>query len=168
MERRWTASVRFVRDQIPRAGARVTLTWRFLPTLSGGLEHNPRAGKTSPLANWLAVEETAKRPALILGTSSDRIGTPSGQSFYATLSKNLKRETGLPIAPYAGAAFGTFEDRWRLIGGLSVGFTERWSALVAHDGVNYHPMINFAHGRHAASLLFVDRRDPGVSYSVSF
>jgi hypothetical protein len=162
------ASARAVRDQIPRAGARATLTYRFLPTLAGGLEYNPRAGKASPLANWLAVEETRTRPALILGISSDRIGTPSGQSFYATLSKSLKPDTGLPIAPYAGVAYGTFEDRWRLIGGLSVGFTERWSALVVHDGVNYHPMINFSHRQHAVSVLFVDRRDPGVAYSVSF
>jgi hypothetical protein len=47
----------------------------------------------------LAIPETDRRPALILGTSSDRIGTPDGQSFYATFSKNLKRETELPIAP---------------------------------------------------------------------
>ena len=122
----------------------------------------------SPLANWLALEETAKRPALVAGTSSDRIGTPSGQSFYATLSKNLKRETGLPIAPYAGLAYGTYEDRLRPIGGLSLGFTERFSALVVYDGVNYHPMLNWSRGRHAASLILVDRRDPGVSYSVTF
>lgn len=115
-----------------------------------------------------ADRDKVARPALILGTSSDRIGTPSGQSFYATLSKSLKPETGLPIAPYAGVAYGTFEDRWRLIGGLSVGFSERWSALVVHDGVNYHPMINFSHRQHAVSLLLVDRRDPGVAYSVSF
>jgi hypothetical protein len=37
--------------------------------------------------NWLAVPETTKTPALIVGTSSDRIGTPGGQSFYATASK---------------------------------------------------------------------------------
>ena len=63
------------------------------------IEAGRAAGKVSPLANWLALPETEKRPALILGTSSDRLGTPSGQSFYATLSKSLRRETGLPIAP---------------------------------------------------------------------
>ena len=75
-------------DPAGRARLRMTLTYRFLPTFSAGLEYNPIAGKVSPLANWLAIKETTRRPALILGTSSDRIGTPSGQSFYGTLSKN--------------------------------------------------------------------------------
>ncbi len=70
----------------------------------------------SPLANLLAIRETGNRPALVLGTSSDRIGTLSGQAFYATLSKNLKRETGLPIAPYGSVVYGTDEDRVRPIG----------------------------------------------------
>jgi len=144
------------------------LTYRFLPTLSGGIEYNPRADKVSPLANWLAIQETATRPALIAGTSSDRIGTPSGQSFYATVSKNLKRETGLPIAPYAGVAYGTFEDRLRPIGGLSVGFTESFSLLLVHDGVNFHPILNISHKNHTASVLYVDTQDLGASYSFSF
>jgi hypothetical protein len=120
------------------------------------------------LANWLALSETERRPALILGTSSDRIGTPSGQSFYATLSKNLKREARLPIAPYAGVAYGTYEDRWRAIGGLNIGFTEQFTSLVIFDGVHVHPMLNFQHGRHIASFILVRGRDPGVSYSISF
>jgi hypothetical protein len=144
------------------------LTYKFLPTLSAGIEYNPRAGKVSPLANWLAVSETARRPALMLGTSSDRIGTPSGQSFYATVSKNLKRETRLPLAPYAGVAYGTYEDRLRPIGGLNIGFVEEVTALIIFDGVHVHPMLNFSRGRHIASFILVRGRDPGVSYSISF
>ena len=79
----------------------------MLPGLSGGVEYNPRVGQWSPLANWLAVPETRNRPAVMVGTSSDRIGTPSGQSFYGTVSKNLRREIRLPIAPYFGVAYGT-------------------------------------------------------------
>jgi hypothetical protein len=157
-----------IANQIPRASLRTTLTYRLTPSLSAGIEYNPRAGKASPLANWVPLGETARRPALILGTSSDRIGTPSGQSFYATFSKNLRRETRLPIAPYAGAVYGTYEDRLRPIGGLSVGFHEKVSALVVFDGVHVHPLLNFSHRRHAFSLILVRGRDPGVSYSISF
>jgi hypothetical protein len=157
-----------IANQIPRASLRTTLTYRLTPSLSAGIEYNPRAGKASPLANWVPLGETARRPALILGTSSDRIGTPSGQSFYATFSKNLRRETRLPIAPYAGAVYGTYEDRLRPIGGLSVGFHEKVSALVVFDGVHVHPLLNFSHSRHAFSLILVRGRDPGVSYSISF
>ena len=165
---RWSASIRAIANQIPRASVRTTLTYKFLLSLSGGIEYNPRADKVSPLANWLAVSETKNRPALILGTSSDRIGTPSGQSFYATISKNLKRETKLPIAPYFGFAYGTYEDRFRPIGGLNIGFTEQWGALTIFDGVHLHPMLNFSRGRHVLSLILVRGYDPGVSYSISF
>ena len=118
--------------------------------------------------NWLAVKETENRPALILGTSSDRIGTPEGQSFYATLSKKLKRETGLPIAPYAGVAYSTYEHRWLPLAGLNVYFTKKLSSLVIYDGVRVHPMLNYTHGRHNFSFLLAFANKPGFSYSVSF
>ena len=165
---RWSASFRAIANQVPRASVRTTLTYKFLPSLSGGIEYNPRADKVSPLANWLAISETKNRPALILGTSSDRISTPSGQSFYATISKNLKREIKLPIAPYFGFAYGTHEDRLRAIGGLNIGFTEQWGALVIFDGVHLHPMLNFSRCRQVLSLILVRGFDPGVSYSISF
>ncbi len=155
-------------NQIPRAGTRTTLTYRFHPRFTAGLEYNPRADKVSPLANWLAIDETLRRPAVILGTSSDRIGTPSGQSYYATVSKNLKRETGLPIAPYIGVAYGTYEDRLRAIGGTSIGFTERLNAMLIFDGVHLHEMITYARGRHAFSFILIRGNDPGVSYSITF
>jgi hypothetical protein len=112
--------------------------------------------------------ESTHGPAVILGTSSDRIGTPSGQSFYGTVSKNLRKETGLPIAPYVGVAYGTFDGRVRAIGGLNVYFSERWSGLVMFDGVHVHPTVNFSYKRHVFSLVMVRARDPGVSYSISF
>ena len=99
---KWTLGVRVIANQIDRARWRNTLTYRFHPRLTAGAEYNPLAGKVSPLANFVALTETHRRPALILGTSSDRIGTPSGQSYYATLSKNIKHHTGLPLAPYFG------------------------------------------------------------------
>jgi hypothetical protein len=165
---KFTFGVRFIANQIPRASVRTTLTYRFHHRFSAGIEYNPRADKVSPLANVLVMPETAKRPALIAGTSSDRIGTPEGQSFYATFSKNLKRETKLPIAPYVGVAYGTYEDRFRPIGGLNIGFTEQFTALVIFDGVHVHPLLSYSHGRHVFSFLMVRGRNPGVSYSISF
>ena len=168
MRDRWTFSSRFIAHQIKRASVRTTLTYRLVPTLTAGVEYNPRAGKVSPLANWLAIPETKNAPAVILGTSSDRIGTPSGQSFYATASKNLKRETKLPIAPYFGIAYGTYENRFRPIGGVSVGFTEQFTSLIIVDGVHVHPLLNYSYKRHAFSFILVRGRDPGVSYSIAF
>ena len=142
---RWTLGVRLLTNQIPRAAVRTTLTYKFHPRIQAGIEYNSRASEVAPLANILLLTETEKRPALMIGTSTDRIGTPSGQSFYATLSKSLHRETTLPIAPYIGVAYGTYEDRLRPIGGLSIVLSERFSLLATFNGVNVHPLLNFNH-----------------------
>lgn len=165
---KWTYGVRLIANQIDRAKWRNTFTYRFHPRLTAGVEYNPLARKVSPLANLVAITETHSRPALILGTSSDRIGTPSGQSFYATLSKSLRHHVGLPLAPYVGVAYGTFEDRARVIGGLNISFSKRLSSTLLFDGVRIHPLVNYTHGRHQFGMIFERGRNPGISYSVSF
>jgi hypothetical protein len=167
-EHKWTWGLRLLSNQIPRAAVRTTITYKFHKRLTAGIEFNPRADEVAPIANLLVLTETEKRPALMLGTSSDRIGTPSGQSFYVTLSKNLRRETDLPIAPYVGASFGTFDHRLRPIGGLTVFLNEKFSIVATYNGVNVHPLLNFTHKRHTLSLVMVKGRDPGMSYSVTF
>jgi hypothetical protein len=157
---------------VPRAQFRNTLTYRLHPRLTTGIEFNPRASepgdRVNPLVNWVALTETARRPALIIGTSSDRIGTPRGQSFYATFSKNLRRETGLPIAPYVGLSYGTYEHRWLPLAGLNISFTRKLSTTVIYDGVRLHPLLNYVQGRHAVSFVLAFANKPGVSYSISF
>jgi hypothetical protein len=165
---KWTYGVRLISYQIDRATWRNTLTYRFHPRVTAGIEYNPLAEKVSPLANVVAITETHRRPALIFGTSSDRIGTPSGQSFYATLSKNLKHATKLPLAPYVGVAYGTYEDRARVIGGLNINLESGWSSTILFDGVRVHPLINYTRGRHQFGVIMERGRHPGISYSVSF
>ena len=163
-------SARVIPGGVRRAQVRNTLTYRLTPRLQAGVEFNPRSTEewANPLVNWLAVPEGQNTPAVIFGTSSDRIGTPGGQSFYATASKSLKRETGLPIAPYFGVAYGTFQDRLRYIGGLNIGFTEQFGAMAIFDGVHVHPMLNYSYKRHTFSFLLVRGKTPGISYSLSF
>ena len=111
---------------------RSTLTYRITPRLQVGVEFNPRSTweRANSLVNWLAIREGLKTPAVIVGTSSDRIATPGGQGFYATASKNLRRETRSPIAPYLGLAYGTYRERLRMIGGINVGFTRSFSSML--------------------------------------
>ncbi len=164
----WTLSVRLLANQIPRAAVRTTLTYRFHQRLTAGIEYNPRAGEFAPLANFLIITETETRPAIMVGTSTDRIGTPSGQAFFAIVSKNLRRETSLPIAPYVGAAYGTYEDRLRPVGGVNVFLNRNFSAMITYNGVHVHPLFNFTYKRHVLSLVMVKGRDPGLSYSIVF
>ena len=101
-------------------------------------------------------------------TSTDRIGTPDGQSFTMTVSKSLQQWTGLPIAPYAGIAYGTYEDKAFAIGGLYMSFPKNFSSTVIFDGVHIHPTVTYAHKQHAISLIMVRSKYPGVSYSISW
>ena len=166
---KWTFGIRALRNQIPRASLRTTLTYRIHPRLSLGVEYNPRADDVGLLANLVAVTETEKRPALILGTSSDRIGTPSGRSIYATLSKNLSGVVRLPIAAYGGAAYGSYEHRFLPIAGLTLNWRKNLSSLVIFDGVKVHPTFTYTLGRrHVLTFLLAQGKNPGASYSISF
>ena len=162
--------MRVIPDAVKRARWRNTAVFRFLPTLTAGVELNLLSDeeKANPLANWVAVTETQNRPALIFGTSSDRIGTPFGQSFYGTVSKDLKPHSGIPIAPYAGAAFGTYEDKWRAIGGVNIRFPKNFSSLIIYDGVKVHPTASWAHRNFVLTLLLAAGKDPGIGASATF
>ena len=164
------ASVRVIEGVIDRARWRNTLMVKVLPSLQLGIEYNPLVDDLHPLANWRALEETEKRPAFILGTSSDRIGTPSGQAYYATFSKNLESQTGWPVAPYLGASYGTYEDSVRPIGGLNIRYTDRLSSTHLHDGKAIHHMLqwDFGPNRPTLGLLWVDHQHLGVTASLGF
>ena len=97
---------------VDRARLRTTLTYPVFDNLSVGLEWNPVGdGDLGPLVNWRLLDETARRPALILGTSSDRIGTPEDRAVYLTASKDLENWSGLSIAPYAGVSYSGFDEQ---------------------------------------------------------
>jgi hypothetical protein len=162
-------SGRWIDDQIPRASQRTTASFRVVPRLSLGVEYNPRADDASPLANWVALTETGLRPALILGTSSDRIGTPRGHAYYATLSKDLGSVNGWPIAPYAGVAWGTYEDELRAIAGARARLGRGFSSTVIFDGEEVHPTLEYRFlERHVVTLLWVATETTGLAYSIAF
>ena len=145
------------------------MTFRPVPRVSLGVELNARADEVGPLANWVAVTETRLRPALMFGLSSDRIGTPEGEAWFFTLSKDLQGLTGLPIAPYAGASYGTFDDKLRGIAGLRARFGAGFSSTVIYDGTTFHPTVDYSFkGVHNISLLWVDTEELGFAYSVAF
>ena len=157
---------------VDRARLRTTLVYRFTDSIQAGVEYNTIADDVGLLANWRAIEETQARPALILGTSSDRIGTTHGRSYYGTLSKDLEHLTRLPVAPYAGLAFGEQDDEWLGIGGLVVRWGEHWTTTSLFDGRNLHHVLETTiAGRHRVGLVLARQGDEsflGLSYSFSF
>lgn len=165
---KWEVSHRYLTGQIDRATHRTVVMHQLRPSLKLGVEWNPRADEVGFVANWRALPETLRRPAVIFGTSSDRIGTPEGQTYYVTASKSLHHETGLPVAPYAGASWSTFEDRMLYPFGVNVAIGSRWSAMLINDGVHTHLSATYAWDRFAVTLLAVERKDLGVTIGARF
>jgi hypothetical protein len=134
-----------------------------------GVEINPLVDEVGPLVNLHVVSETDHRPAVIVGTSSDRIGTPEGRAYYLTASKDLSPWIDWPVAPYLGFSYGTFEDEFRAIGGLYLSLGGRWSALAIHDGVNITLSVDVEIADHLSlSALLFDWGEAGISASVSW
>lgn len=147
----------------------MTFMYRWHPRVHVGLEYNPKVGEVHPLLTLIPVTETANRPAVIIGISSDRIGTPRGTSIYATASKDLERWTGLPIAPYAGVVYGTYEKEFRPIGGLNIRLPRNFTSLIQFDGHKLHPGLTYSfNDTHSLTFLLVRLKQPGVSYTFSF
>lgn len=138
------------------------------PDLRIGLEYNAGVNEVGFVANWRAVSEKKTRPALIFGTSSDRIGTPYGQSYFATVSKSLHHSLGVPVSPYVGISYSGFENRFLYPYGVNVALGRRWSALYLHDGVVSHLAATYNWDRYGITLLAVRKRDFGINVSTSF
>lgn len=109
---------------------------------------------------------------MILGTSSDRIGTPHGRAVYATLSKDLEHATGLAIAPYVGVAYGGFEDELSEIAGVRVRWNDDWTSTHIWDGENLHHLVEtWVDERYSVGLLLVEldgEYELGLTLSLGF
>jgi hypothetical protein len=164
----FTAGVRFIPEVVERAKWRNTLMWHPHHRISLGVEYNPLADDVNPLANLILLQETKSLPAIIAGTSSDRIGTPEGQAFYLTVSKDLQHWTGLPVAPYAGVSYGTWDDEAVVIGGLNVRITKKLSAMGIFDGHKVHPTITWSQDQWTLGLMLAYGKEPGVFFNYRF
>jgi hypothetical protein len=150
---------------IDRATHRTIVMHRLTPSLKAGLEWNARANEIGIVANWRALAETERRPALIFGTSSDRIGTPSGQSYYATLSKSLHP---IPVAPYVGISYSGHADAFVFPFGVNVALPRGFSAMLINDGVHTHLSATYARPRFSVTVLAVERRHAGITIGTTF
>ena len=165
---KWELSHRYLSGQIDRATHRTILMHQLRPDLKLGVEWNPGANEVGLVANWRAFSESPRRPAVMFGTSSDRIGTPEGQSYYVVVSKSLHEETRLPVAPYVSASYSSYENRLLYPFGLNVALGANWSAMLINDGVLTHLSATYAWSRFAVTLLAVERKDLGFTIGTRF
>jgi hypothetical protein len=153
---------------IDRAKWRNTLMYRLTQDLQLGVEYNPLAGEVGPLVNYRALRETHSRPALTFGTSSDRIGTPYGRAYYATLSKDVEHCTRLPVSVYVSALYGSFDDELVVPFGANFRLGKRWTFTPQFDGHAAHGLLTYSWGRYSLTGLLVRWRHPGVALNIGF
>lgn len=165
---RWELSHRYIAGQIDRATHRTVLMYRAHPDLKFGIEANLLADEIGMVANWRAVRETGRRPAVIFGTSSDRIGTAAGQAYYVTASKSLHHAIGIPVAPYAGASYSGYEDRVIYPFGINISLPRGFSAMLMNDGVHTHLSATYWRRNVSVTLLAIERKDVGLTVGFSF
>lgn len=166
MHHRFVVSWRYVDTDVDRARWRGTANVRVLPRLSLGVEFNAAADEVGPLVTWFLFTETHHRPALFLGTSSDRIGSPPGeQSYYATFAKHAP---GLPVSAYASLNYSEWDERFNVPFGATLELGRGFAVQPMFDGDRGHLLLHYGMSRATASLLWVWFEEPGLSMSFGF
>lgn len=150
---------------VDRARTRLIAAWRATTRLSVALEWNPGEDELLPNFNFaLSLPgEHVPHVGLVGGTSSDRIGTPDGRSWFLTAPFSPPEGFPLPVTGYVGAAYGTYADDLRAVGGLTWWFDNDTSAAVQHDGEQIHFLVSRnlgelgpGHASWAVDLLLVE------------
>lgn len=166
METRWNFSLRYVNTELDRPRWRSTLNYRLHERFQIGVEVNPAADEIGPLLSWFLLTEDERRPALFVGTSSDRIGSPEGtQSYFLTASKH---HPSWPVSAYASLNYSEWDDGWNVPFGVEVELGQGFSVRPMYDGQRSHLMLNYFREPYGVSLLWVWLEEVGVSFSVGF
>lgn len=145
---------------------RATANLRVIPTLQLGVEVNPVAGEVGPLVTWFLLTEGERRPAVFLGTSSDRIGSPEGtQAYYLTGAKYLPP---LRMSPYVSLNYSEWDKGWNVPFGANIELGRGFSLQPMYDGDRTHLLCSFATSRYSATLVWAWLERAGVAVSVGF
>ena len=142
------------------------MNYRVIPTLQLGVEYNLVAGEVGPLATWFLLTEGERRPAVFIGTSSDRIGSPEGaQAYYLTGAKYLPP---LRTSPYVSVNYSEWDEGWNLPFGANVELGRGFSMQPMYDGHRTHLLGSFSTARFSATLVWAWLERAGVAVSVGF
>ena len=144
----------------------MTANYRLRPTLQLGVEFNPVVGEVGPLATLFVLTETESRPAVFLGTSSDRIGSPEGtQAYYATVAKYLP---ALHLSPYASLNYSEWDAGWNFPFGANVEVVPRVTVQPMYDGHRTHLLATYAGDHYSVTAIYAWLESAGVAVSMGF
>ena len=111
------------------------------PRLQLGVEFNAIVTEFNPLVILFILTETEKRPALFLGTSSDRIGSPEGeQAYYVTASKYVPK---IRTSGYATLNYSEWDEELNFPFGASAELGAGVVARYMYDGMDSHALLDY-------------------------
>jgi hypothetical protein len=166
LETNWVVSGRYVDTARERPRWRFTANYRLLQNLQVGVEFNAAAEEVGPLVTWYLLTESHMRPAIFLGTSSDRIGSPAGtQSYFLTGAKHLWQ---LPLSVYASLNYSEWDGELNFPFGASVDLPWNFSLRPMYDGDRSHLMLTHYYRRLSFSALYVWYERLGLAMSLGF
>jgi hypothetical protein len=159
-------SGRYVDTTVDRARWRFTANYRLHTRLQLGVEFNAGVSEFNPLVTAFLLTETETRPALFLGTSSDRIGSPEGkQAYYATASKYL---------PWARSSvnatlnYSEWDNGFNVPFGGSLELGYGFAARYMYDGNRPHALLDYFAGNVGISLIYVWLEEFGIAIHGGF
>ena len=131
-----------------------------------GLEFNPKVEELGPLFTFFLLTETETAPALFIGTSSDRIGSPAGeQAYYATASKYISI---LRTSFYGSLNFTEWDRGFNCPVGFGVELGKGFSVRPMYDGARSHLLLNYFAAQYGVSLMYVWLETLGIAFFVGF
>lgn len=151
---------------VERARWRSTLNYRILRTLQLGVEFNPGEEEVGPLVSWFLLTERHGVPAVFLGTSSDRIGSPAGeQSYYATVAK---ASPWFPASAYVTLNYSEWDEGLNVPFGGTISIGRGVTLRGMYDGQKSHVLSSLVVNRVGFSIMSVWLERLGISIALGF
>jgi hypothetical protein len=133
-----------------------------LASLQLGIEFNAAVEEVNPLVTWFVFTESERRPALFLGTSSDRIGSPEGtQAYYATASKYVPI---LRSSAYVSLNYSEWDEGFNYPFGASFEIGRGFGARYMYDGQRSHALLDYYWNNVGVSLMWLWLETIGVAF----
>lgn len=135
------------------------------------MEYNAAIGELDLRGNGFLQTETDTRPGVIVGFSSDRIGTPYGKMYFVTVSKlAYATDSGFGVAPYVSLAYSEFDRGFTVPFGASIALGPRWTLLPMYDGHRAHTTLTWSlpDGKSSVTLIAAFNERFGISYGRNF
>lgn len=138
------------------------LWYRPMDRLQLGVALLWKQGAFRGLANYEALQETAKSPNLKVGLGLQGIGT-GNPGFFATSEKNWAFPSG-NLNVFGGIGFRANEDHAHGLGGFKFSFPGPWTMGLQLDGHNAHPFVTYGWDRHSVGLYLIETKSLGFMW----